>query len=92
MFNNKLLFYLRWEYIWCISVVLTFIGLSAARSNKVAHMKRYMITLGIFGFLPVIYCMIYYMKDVADYVSLEKDMDLEDTDIMVWQVRFCKLN
>lgn len=51
-------------------------------------MKRYMITLGIFGFLPVIYCMIYYMKDVADYVSLEKDMDLEDTDIMVWQVRF----
>ncbi|CAO1389960.1 unnamed protein product [Diamesa hyperborea] len=76
---------LWWEYIWCISVVLTFIGLSAARSNKVVDMKRYMITLGIFGFLPVIYCMIYYMKDVADYVSLEKDMDLEDTDIMVWQ-------
>lgn len=68
--------------------MLTFIGLSAARSNKVVDMKRYMITLGIFGFLPVIYCMIYYMKDVADYVSLEKDMDLEDTDIMVWQVRF----
>lgn len=77
---------LWWEYIWCVSVVLSFIGLSAARSNKVINMQKYMIGVVVFGLLPVIYCIIHYMNDVIGYMHLDEDTELEDAeDIMVWQ-------
>jgi len=74
---------LWWEYIWCVSVVLSFIGLSAARSNKVINMQKYMIGVVVFGLLPVIYCIIHYMNDVIGYMHLDEDTELEDAeDIM----------
>jgi hypothetical protein len=68
-------------------VVLSFIGLSAARSNKIVNMQKYMIGVVVFGLLPVLYCMIHYMNDVIAYMKLEEGTDLEDVDeIIVWQV------
>lgn len=76
----------RWEYIWCVSVILSFIGLSAARSNNVVNMQKYMIGVVVFGILPVLYCFLQYMSDVSAYMKLDEGSDLEDTDIVVWQV------
>lgn len=77
----------RWEYVWCVSVVLSFIGLSAARSNQILNMQKYMIGVVIFGMVPVIYCIIHYMNDVINYMQLDEDTTLDEADnIMVWQV------
>jgi Jagunal, ER re-organisation during oogenesis len=78
----------RWEYFWCVSVVLSFIGLSAIRSNRVINMQKYMIGVVLFGLMPILYCAIYYMSDVIAYMNLEEDEELEDAEnITVWQVR-----
>lgn len=70
-----------------MSVVLSFIGLSAARSNQVLNMQKYMIGVVIFGMVPVIYCIIHYMNDVINYMQLDEDTTLDEADnIMVWQV------
>lgn len=77
----------RWEYVWCVSVVLTFIGLSAARSNKVLNMHKYMAGVVVFGLFPVFYCIAHYMSDVLEYIRLDEDTELEDAEnIVVWQV------
>lgn len=71
-----------------MSVVLTFIGLSAARSNKVLNMQKYMAGVVLFGLFPVFYCIVHYMSDVLEYIRLDEDTDLEDAEnIIVWQVR-----
>lgn len=77
----------RWEYVWCVSVVLSFVGLSAARANKVLNMQKYMIGVVVFGLVPVIYCLIHYASDVSAYMKLDEDTDLEDAEnILVWMV------
>lgn len=70
-----------------MSVVLSFIGLSAIRSNRIVNMKKYIFGVVLFGVLPVLYCLVYYMNDVIAYLKLEGDYDLEETDITLWQVR-----
>jgi uncharacterized membrane protein len=79
-------FSFRWEYVWCVSVILSFVGLSAARSNKILNMQKYMIGVIVFGFFPIFYCFIYYLSDVIEYLQLDEDTDLEDTEIKIWQV------
>jgi len=76
---------LWWEYAWCLSVVVTFFGLSAARNNRILSMQKFMIGIGVFGLLPVVYCFLYYLRDVIDYLRLDEDIDIEDTHIVVWQ-------
>ncbi|XP_005191525.1 protein jagunal [Musca domestica] len=76
---------LWWEYIWLASLLTSFVGLSAARGNKIRDMQKYMITLGLFGVLPLLYCFVYYFGDVLEYLSLEDKSDLEETDIVLWR-------
>lgn len=75
---------LLWEYLWCISLVLSFFGLDAIRKNKVTPMRNYMIGLISFGFLPLFYALIYYLSDVWTYLTFEEDDELDD--IHIWQV------
>jgi Jagunal, ER re-organisation during oogenesis len=77
---------LWWEYIWCVSVLMSYLGLSATRSNRLLDMKKYMIGLVVLGVLPLLYCFFYYVGDVYAYLSLNEDTDIEDTDIQLWQV------
>lgn len=49
-------------------------------------MQKYMIGVVVFGLFPVLYCILHYMNDVIDYIQLDNDIDIEDTDIKVWQV------
>jgi hypothetical protein len=49
-------------------------------------MQKYMIGVVVFGLFPVFYCVLHYMNDVIDYIQLDDDIDVEDTEIKVWQV------
>lgn len=77
---------LWWEYIWLASLLTSFLGLSAARGNKIREMQKYMIAIGLFSVLPLIYCFIYYFGDVWEYVSMEEGTELDETDIFLWRV------
>ncbi|XP_059607763.1 protein jagunal [Phlebotomus argentipes] len=78
---------LWWEYIWCLSIVTSFIGLSAAKGNRIRDMQKYIVALGVLGVLPLLYGLVYYMSDVVDYLTFDSDgdTDIEDTDIVFWQ-------
>lgn len=77
---------LWWEYIWCTSILMSFIGLSAAKGNRIKDMKKYIIGLMVTALLPLLYCIIYYFSDIVDYMSLDEETDIEDTEIFVWRV------
>lgn len=77
---------LWWEYVWCSSVLTTFIGLSAAKGNRIKDMKKYIIVLTVTAVLPLLYCLIYYFTDVVEYMSYDRKTDINDADITLWQV------
>lgn len=77
---------LWWEYIWCASILLSFVGLSAAKGNRIKDMKKYIIGLTVTAILPLFYCIIYYFSDVLEYMRLTSDTDIEETEIFIWQV------
>lgn len=72
---------LWWEYLWCISLLLSFLGLSAARKNKVTLMKRYMLGIVLFGIGPVLYAAGYYFQEAWQYIRTGDTEDLH-----LWQV------
>jgi len=71
---------LWWEYIWCISLFLSFLGLSAIRKNRIKTMKQYMIGILLLGVGPVFYAFIYYFKDVYQYLTTGEKENIE-----IWQ-------
>ncbi|KAJ8941438.1 hypothetical protein NQ318_016070 [Aromia moschata] len=71
------------EYIWCISLLLSFFGLDAIKKNRVVAMRNYMIGLTLFGFLPLLYAIIYYFPDVWTYLTFDDEEELEE--IHMWQ-------
>lgn len=75
---------LWWEYIWCISLLLSFLGLDAIKKNRIAPMRRYMVGLILFGFLPLLYAIIYYFRNVWTYLTFEDEEELEE--IHMWLV------
>lgn len=99
--TNSLLFLqpLLWEYVWCLSLLVSYIGLSAIKKNRTVQLKRYMIGICVFGFLPVIFCFIYYFSDCWRYLTgdyedsedeSEEDVDDENS-IKMWQVNILRL-
>ncbi|XP_055851011.1 protein jagunal [Episyrphus balteatus] len=76
---------LWWEYVWCLSLLTSFIGLSAARSNKIREMQKYVMAIGLLGVMPLLYCFLYYFGDVWAYMTLEEGVDPEETDIFLWR-------
>ncbi|XP_059485701.1 protein jagunal [Neocloeon triangulifer] len=71
---------LWWEYIWCVSLALSFWGLAASRRNQVSTMQRYVIGIGVFGILPLLYAAGYYFSEAWAYISTgDKDK------LFVWQ-------
>lgn len=71
---------LWWEYIWCISLLLSFLGLAAVRKNRIKTMKQYMMGIIVFGFGPLLYAAVYYFTEVLEYLS-----DGETEEIQMWQ-------
>lgn len=78
---------LWWEYVWCVSTLATFVGLWATKRNRIRAMQQYMAGIVVFGFVPLIYCIVYYFNDVLGYMSYDsKEVDIKDSDIMLWRV------
>ncbi|VVC99549.1 protein jagunal [Leptidea sinapis] len=73
---------LWWEYIWCLSLPLSFVGLSAIKRNNIAYLRRYIYGIIGMGVLPLIYCVLHYCTDVWSYLAQEEDYEDE---IMMWQ-------
>ncbi|XP_015585096.1 protein jagunal [Cephus cinctus] len=67
---------LWWEYIWCTSLLLSFLGLSAIRRNKIKTLQRYMIGIILLGYGPLSYAVIYYFKDVWKYLTSDNSDDI----------------
>ncbi|KAF5285271.1 hypothetical protein FQR65_LT13285 [Abscondita terminalis] len=74
---------LWWEYVWCISLLVSFLGLAAIRKNKVKSMQQYVIGIIIFGYFPLLYGIVYYCKDVWLYLMSKDVTELEH--IQWWQ-------
>ncbi|XP_063239679.1 protein jagunal isoform X2 [Bacillus rossius redtenbacheri] len=72
---------LWWEYAWCASLLLSFLGLAAARRNQVGTMQRYMAGIVVFGFCPVLYAAARYFPDLWAYVSDDDDAE----EVFIWQ-------
>ncbi|KAK9890059.1 hypothetical protein WA026_008867 [Henosepilachna vigintioctopunctata] len=74
---------LWWEYAWCISLLLSFLCLAAIKRNRVKPMNQYIAGLVVFGFIPLLYALIYYFKDVLIYLTAEDEDDIER--VQFWQ-------
>lgn len=77
---------LWWEYVWAASLLTSFIGLSASRGNKVRDMQKYIIAILVMAVLPLVYCFAYYFADVWEFVTMDKSVELDETDILLWRV------
>lgn len=79
---------LWWEYVWCISLLFSFLGLSALRKNRIKRIQQYIVGLNVFGFIPLFYAIIYYLGDVWTYLTSDDEDELEE--VQIWQVCHCK--
>lgn len=78
---------LLWEYIWCLSILTTFVGLWATKQNRGRAMRQYIAGIVVFGVIPLVFCLVYYFNDVIGYLSYDdEDVDIEDSDIVLWRV------
>lgn len=73
---------LLWEYVWCISILVTFFALAAIKKNRIQTMRRFMYLITVFGFGPIVYGAVYYLRDVWTYIETGST-----DEIIVWQVR-----
>lgn len=76
---------LWWEYIWCLSLLLSFLGLSAIKRNNIRHLRQYVYGIVALGFCPLLYCVLYYCGDVWRYLSHDDEDDSSEVDIELWQ-------
>ncbi|KOC67653.1 Protein jagunal [Habropoda laboriosa] len=67
---------LWWEYIWCISLMLSFLALSAIKRNRIKTLQQYMIGIIVLGYGPLFYAVIYYFKDVWKYLTVGKSDEI----------------
>lgn len=77
---------LWWEYIWCLSLLLSFFGLSAIKRNNIRNLRRYMYGITALGLCPLLYCLLYYCGDVWKYLSMDEEHDdSSEVEIELWQ-------
>ncbi|XP_015117949.1 protein jagunal [Diachasma alloeum] len=71
---------LLWEYIWCSSLLVSFLGLAAVKKNQIKTLQKYMIGILLLGFGPLFYAFIYYISDVWIYLTVGKTEEIQ-----LWQ-------
>lgn len=71
---------LWWEYIWCSSLMLSFLALSAIKRNRVKTLQQYMTGIIVLGYGSLLYAVIYYSKDVWMYLTVGKSEEVH-----IWQ-------
>ncbi|KAI4454159.1 hypothetical protein MML48_10g00000215 [Holotrichia oblita] len=77
---------LWWEYIWCISLLFSFLGLAAVRKNSIRTMKQYLMGVIAFGYFPLLYALAYYFSDTITYLTADPEESEEDlAEVQMWQ-------
>ena len=71
---------LWWEYIWCASLMSSFLALSAVKRNRIKMLQQYMIGIVLLGYGPLLYAVVYYFKDVWKYLTVGKA-----DEVHIWQ-------
>ncbi|XP_076663184.1 jagunal [Andrena cerasifolii] len=71
---------LWWEYIWCASLMSSFLALSAVKRNRIKMLQQYMIGIVLLGYGPLLYAVVYYFKDVWKYLTIGKA-----DEVHIWQ-------
>jgi hypothetical protein len=66
-----------WEYWWCFSIVVTFVGLSAIRKNNSQTMQFYLGGITANAIVPVLFAMYYYSADVYKYATTRSSKNLQ---------------
>ncbi|XP_013788704.1 protein jagunal-like [Limulus polyphemus] len=68
---------LIWEWIWLGGIVFAFVGLSAARRNKLSSIKIYAVGTFLFGLCPVIGAGVYFFSEMWEYAETRDSSNLE---------------
>lgn len=71
---------LVWEYAWCCSLPFVFYGLSSLRRNVIRSMSIFITGNVVFALLPVLFSLVYYLKDFYQYITTRSSEGL-----MLWQ-------
>lgn len=71
---------LLWEYLWCVSIAFTFLGLSAIKKNNIKSIQRFIGGIGLFGYGPTLFAAIYYFGDCWTYIRTGNTDEIE-----MWQ-------
>ncbi|GAB6027808.1 hypothetical protein CHUAL_002038 [Chamberlinius hualienensis] len=66
----------RWEYIWTGCILVSFLGLSAVKRNRIGRMQMYMFGVIIGGLFPILYGAVYYFNDLLAYVTSSSTAEL----------------
>ena len=71
-----------WKHLWCLSIIVTFFGLSAIKKNKINVINQLICIYGIiiFGFGTTLFGAMYYFYEVWTYLR----SGVND-DIILWQ-------
>lgn len=68
---------LMWEWIWACCILLSFLGLRAASTNRLSIMNYYVGGMIIFGIFPLFFPGIYYFNDIWQYADLKSEAEIE---------------
>lgn len=72
-----------WEWIWLSSLVVSFFCLDAIKKSNLSSLQYYMMGLVLFGYLPLVYAILFWFPDV--WVYLMSDEYANTSDIVYWK-------
>jgi len=72
-----------WEWLWMLSVAVTFFGLSACKNSNLIAIRRFMLGSLIFSVLPVLIGMVLHAPQVYTFLFEEEEELVRD--ITMWQ-------
>ncbi|XP_063614501.1 protein jagunal-like isoform X2 [Penaeus indicus] len=72
---------LKWEYVWLVGSLASFLGLIAIRKNRVLLLQIYFGLINLFSTVPILLAAMIYFSEFVKYCSEEEPAGLQ-----LWQV------
>jgi len=60
---------LKWEYLWCFSILYSFCAFSACKRNSIFYLQIYIGGIATLGLAPALLALCYYLPDAYQYIS-----------------------
>ncbi|XP_050724197.1 protein jagunal-like isoform X1 [Eriocheir sinensis] len=71
---------LKWEYIWLVGSLASFLGLTAIRKNRVMLLQIYFGLVNLLSTVPILLAAMIYFKEFAEYCTEDEPQGLQ-----LWQ-------